>query len=60
MGAKKDRDFEREEKRAKKTTFKEDFLSFAFFHVLFFVLSSLFFNETKCDIETKSSFSFST
>ena len=54
VGAKRDRP--REEKRAKKTTKKEDFLSFAFFHVLFFVLSSVFI-ETKCDIETKSSFS---
>ena len=49
-GSKKKTDFEREEKRAKKNHQKRNFMpiySLAFFHVLFFVLSSLFFNETK-------------
>ena len=48
MGAKRDTDFEREEKRErKKPPKKEDFLSFAFFHVSFFfqVLSSVFYRD---------------
>jgi len=49
VGAKKDR-FRERGKESKKNHQKRNFMpiySLAFFHVLFFVLSSLFFNETK-------------